>query len=64
LKSYLEVENLTNETIPRRINPYTGQGYGPGEIYGYRMANSPDPNLDPSRNRKLRSMEIGLQFIF
>ena len=64
LKSYLEVENLTNERIPRRINPYTGQGYGPGEIYGYRMANSPDPNLDPSRNRKLRSMEIGLQFIF
>ena len=64
LKSYLEVENLTNEMIPRRINPYTGQGYGPGEIYGYRMANSPDPNLDPSRNRKLRSMEIGLQFIF
>ena len=33
--------------IPRRINPYTGRGYGPGEIYGYRMANSPDPNLDP-----------------
>lgn len=64
LKSYLEVENLTNEMIPRRINPYTGRGYGPGEIYGYRMANSPDPNLDPSRNRKLRSMEIGLQFIF
>ena len=64
LKSYLEVENVTNERIPRRINPYTGQGYGPGEIYGYRMANSPDPNLDPSRNRKLRSMEIGLQFIF
>ena len=64
LKSYLEVENLTNEMIPRRINPYTGRGYGPGEIYGYRMANSPDPNLDPSRNRKLRSMEIGMQFIF
>jgi len=64
LKSYLEVENLTNEMIPRRINPYTGRGYGPGEIYGYRMANSPDPNLDPSRYRKLRSMEIGLQFIF
>ena len=64
LKSYIEVENLTNERIPRRINPYTGRGYGPGEIYGYRMANSPDPNLDPSRYRRLRSMEIGLQFIF
>ena len=64
LKSYIEVENLTDEMIPRRINPYTGRGYGPGETYGYRMANSPDPNLDPSRNRRLRSMEIGLQFIF
>ena len=64
LKSYLEIENLMNEMIPRRINPYTGRGYGPGETYGYRMANSPDPNDDPSRHRKLRSMEIGLQFIF
>ncbi|MDP6170204.1 MAG: hypothetical protein QF780_09370, partial [Candidatus Marinimicrobia bacterium] len=64
LKSYMEIENLMNEMIPRRINPYTGLGYGPGEVYGYRMANSPDPNDDPSRHRKLRSMEIGLQFIF
>ena len=64
LKSYAEIENLMNEIIPRRINPYTGEGYNPGEIYGYRMANSPNPNLDPSRYRKLRSIEIGLQFIF
>ena len=64
LKSYLEIENALDERIPRRINPYTGLGYGPGEIYGYRLANSPNPNLDPSRYRRPRSMEFGIQFIF
>ncbi len=64
LKTYIEVTNLMNNVIPRRINPYTGLGYGPGEIYGYRLANSPNPNLDPSRNRRPRAMEIGIQFIF
>ena len=53
-----------NELIPRRVNPYTGLGYDPGEIYGYRLANSPNPNLDPSRYNKPRSMEVGLQLIF
>ena len=64
LKTYLECENLFDELIPRRVNPYTGRGYGPGEIYGYGLANSPNPNLDPSRYRKPRSMEVGIQFIF
>ena len=64
LKTYLEIENVTDELIPRRINPFTGRGYGHGEIYGYYLANSPNPNLDPSRYRKPRSMEIGLQLIF
>ena len=64
LKTYLEIENVTDELIPRRINPFTGRGYGPGEIYGYYLANSPNPNLDPSRYRKPRSMEIWLQLIF
>ena len=64
LKTYLEIDNVTDELIPRRINPFTGRGYGPGEIYGYYLANSPNPNLDPSRYRKPRSMEIGLQLIF
>ncbi len=64
LKTYLEIENVMDELIPRRINPYTGRGYAPGEIYGYYLANSPNPNLDPSRDRKPRSMEIGLQLIF
>jgi len=64
VKMYLEVENVFNEKIPRRINPYTGRGYGSGEIFGYNLANSPNPNLDPSRFRKPRSIEIGLQLLF
>ena len=64
IKLYLEAENLLDERTPRRINPYTGRGYDPGEIIGYHLANSPDPNLDPSRFRKPRSIEIGFQVIF
>ena len=60
----MEVENLLDERIPRRINPFTGRGYDEGEIIGYYLANSPDPNLDPSRYRKPRAMELGLQLIF
>ena len=64
IKAYAEIENLMNELIPRRINPFTGSGYEPGEVYGYRLLNSPNPNLDPSRYNRPRSMELGLQFIF
>ena len=64
VKSYIEIENLFNQQIPRRINPYTGYGYEPGEIYGYNLANSPNPNTDPSRYNKPRNMEMGLQIIF
>ena len=64
IKAYAEIENLMNKLIPRRINPFTGSGYEPGEVYGYRLLNSPNPNLDPSRYNRPRSMELGLQFIF
>ncbi len=64
IKSYVEIENLLNQQIPRRVNPYTGKGYEPGEIYGYNLANSPNPNTDPSRYNKPRTMEIGFQLIF
>ena len=64
LKTYAEIENVLNDVTPRRINPFTGRGYGPGEIYGYRLLNSPNPNEDPSRYTRPRSMEIGIQFIF
>ena len=64
LKTYVEIENLMNQLTPRRVNPYTGSGYEPGEIFGYNLANSPNPNYDPSRYNRPRTMEIGLQVIF
>jgi len=64
VKTYFEIENFLNEETPRRINPYTGRGYDTGEIYGYNLANSPNPNEDPSRFNRPRSMELGFQIIF
>ena len=64
IKSYIEIENLLNQLTPRRVNPYTGRGYEPGEIIGYHLANSPNPNTDPSRYNKPRTMEIGIQVNF
>ena len=64
IKTYAEIENLMDELIPRRINPYTGRGYDPGEIFGYQLTNSPNPNEDPSRYGRPRSIELGLQVIF
>jgi len=64
VKLYLEVENVLDARIHRRINPFTGEGYGPGQIYSYSMINRPNPNLDPSRYRRPRSAELGIQFIF
>ena len=61
---YLETENLLDERTPRRINPFTGRGYDKGEIIGYQLVGRPDPNLDPSRFRKPRQVELGLQIIF
>ena len=64
IKSYIEIENVLNQLTPRRVNPYTGRGYEPGEIIGYHLANSPNPNTDPSRYNKPRTMEIGIQLNF
>ena len=63
-KMYIEIDNLLNEFIPRRINPYTGEGYDLGSIFGYNLANSPNPNLDPSRFNRPRSIETGIQYNF
>lgn len=63
-KLYVEIENIFNEEVPRRINPYTGRGYGPGEIIPYSMISRPNPNYDPSRNGKPKTVELGLQVIF
>ena len=63
---YVELQfiNLLNQSIPRRINPYTGEGYDLGSIIGYNLINSPNPNMDPSRFNRPRSIEIGTQFTF
>lgn len=61
---FLEVENVFDERIPRRINPFTGRGYDPGEIIPYSMINSPNPNYNPNRVRRPRTTELGVQIIF
>lgn len=63
-KVFLEIENVMDARIPRRINPFTGRGYDPREIYGYNLINQPNPNMDPSRFRTPRSAELGLQILF
>jgi hypothetical protein len=63
-KLYLDLENVFNEQIPRRVNPYTGHGYNPEQIIPYSMISIPNPNYDPSRNSKPRTIELGLQVIF
>ena len=64
MKLFFEIENLLDEKVPRRINSFTGLGYGPGVILPYSMINSPNPNYDPSRFRRPRTIELGLQFFF
>ena len=64
MKLYLEVENLLDYRIPRRINPFTGEGFDPGVIYAYSLLDSPNPNYDPSRIRPPRSSTMGIQVIF
>ncbi|MFH1850914.1 MAG: TonB-dependent receptor [Candidatus Neomarinimicrobiota bacterium] len=64
LRTFIEIENLFDQRVPRRINSYTGEGYDPGEIYSYSMLDQPSPNLDPSRVRQPRAATIGLQIIF
>jgi outer membrane receptor protein involved in Fe transport len=61
---FLDVENVFDFPIPRRINPFTGRPYDPGEIVSYNYANGTDPNTDPSRYRAPRHITIGLSFNF
>ncbi len=63
-KFFIETENLLNEVIPRRVNPFTGQGYNPGEIIPYYLIENPDPNQDPSRNETPRKTVFGIQVLF
>ncbi|MBT4361273.1 MAG: TonB-dependent receptor plug domain-containing protein [Candidatus Marinimicrobia bacterium] len=64
LKAYCTIENLFNVKRPTRINPFTGKGYDPGEIYSYGFINSPDPNYNPGRYSIPRTVEMGLSLRF
>lgn len=64
LRLLFEVENLFNIEVPRRINPFTGDGFDKGELISYDLIGSPDPNEDPSRFEKPRMVELGLQVYF
>ena len=56
--------HILDEIIPRRINSFTGLGYDPDVILPYSMINSPNPNYAPSRFRRPRTVELGMQFYF
>ena len=58
---FLDIQNLWDQRIARRINPFTGNGYNPGEIIPYSMIDDPNPNYDPSRFLRPRTIELGLQ---
>ena len=64
LKLYCTIENLFNVARPTSINPFTGKGYDPGEIYSYGFINSPDPNYNPGRYSIPRTIELGLSIKF
>lgn len=57
---YVDVQNLFNHKVPRRINPFTGQPYDPGEIVSLSYYGGRDPNQDPSRYFAPRKIMLGL----
>jgi outer membrane receptor protein involved in Fe transport len=63
-KAYCTIENLFNVKRPTTINPFTGKGYDPGEIYSYGFINSPDPNYNPGRYSIPRTVELGMSVRF
>jgi len=64
MKAYCTVENVFNVKRPRNINPFTGDGYDPGEIYSYSYINRPDPNYNPGRYSTPRTVEMGWSIRF
>ncbi len=57
---FLDMRNIFNFESPRRINPFTGDGYNPGEIIKYSYANGINPNYDPSRFYSPRNIILGI----
>ncbi len=57
---YIDAENVFNHRIPRRINPFTGKAYDPGEIIPYTYYAGRNPNYDPARYYAPRQITLGL----
>lgn len=57
---YIDIENVFNYKVPRRINPFTGKPYDPGEIISYSYYAGRNPNEDPSRYYAPRKVMLGL----
>lgn len=57
---YIDIQNVFNHKVPRRINPFTGKPYDPGEIISYSYYGGRNPNEDPSRYYAPRQVMLGL----
>jgi hypothetical protein len=64
LRFFIEIENLFDNRIPNYVNPYTGKPYDPGEPISYYYLDKPNPNFDPSRYRKPRTILMGILYRF
>jgi outer membrane receptor protein involved in Fe transport len=61
---YIDAQNILNYKMPRRINPYTGQPYDPGEIIPFSYYGGRNPNYDPARYYAPRQVTVGLFMVF
>ena len=63
-KAYCTIENLFNVKQPTSVNPFTGKGYDPGEIFSYSFYRRVDPNYNPGRYSIPRTVEMGMSLRF
>lgn len=61
---FIDAENVFNHKIPRRINPFTGKPYDPGEIIPYTYYKGQNPNYDPARYYAPRQISVGFLLNF
>ncbi len=64
LAFFVDIENLLDVARARRINPFTGNGYNPGEIISESYMTGINPNYDPSRNYEPRQITAGISLRF
>jgi len=64
LAFFIDIENLMDFPVPRRINPYTGDAYDPGEIISESYRSGINPNYDPARYYEPRRISAGISLRF